>query len=135
MSEKGTGESNYHNLDALGNRLSILHGYDGSRLSNPVLNAPVDGAVFNFSQPVLFSWEAVTGAASYDLWFGKDQSNLKQFKTGIKDTQIMVELNHIVDSQPRYWKVIANNGHGISSASNNSTFSALDSDRDRKSVV
>ncbi|QJY38974.1 hypothetical protein HOO69_20730 [Vibrio europaeus] len=130
VSEKGTGESNYHNLDALGNRLSILHGYDGSRLSNPVLNAPVDGAVFNFSQPVLFSWEAVTGAASYDLWFGKDQSNLKQFKTGIKDTQIMVELNHIVDSQPRYWKVIANNGHGISSASNNSTFSALDSDSD-----
>jgi len=130
VAEKRDEKHNYHNLDALGNRLSVLYGSNGAHLSRPVLNEPANGAIFNFSQPILFSWEAVNGAVSYDLWFGKDLSNLKQFKTGIKESQIVVELNHIVDSQPRYWKVIANNGHGISSASNNSTFSALDSDRD-----
>ncbi|MEZ8101102.1 LamG-like jellyroll fold domain-containing protein [Vibrio bivalvicida] len=131
VSEKGAGENNSHNLDSLGNRLSVLYGSNGAHLSSPVLNEPANGAVFNFSQPILFSWEAVNGAVSYDLWFGKDLSNLKQFKTGIKESQIVVELNHIVDSKPRYWKVIARNGYGRSSASNVFTFSAIDSDNDQ----
>lgn len=48
VAEKRDEKHNYHNLDALGNRLSVLYGSNGAHLSRPVLNEPANGAIFNF---------------------------------------------------------------------------------------
>ncbi|EGQ8175086.1 LamG domain-containing protein [Vibrio vulnificus] len=131
VSEQHGEQDRYHSLDALGNRISISQRGFTSPLEAVVIVEPVNNAKLNLSQEIKLQWQPVDGAQSYDIWLGKAPEQLHQLKTGIRSASVYADFASVSDIQPRYWKVVANDGKGMSSSSPLYIFSALDSDSDQ----
>ncbi|ELX4209240.1 LamG domain-containing protein [Vibrio vulnificus] len=131
VSEQHGDQDRYHSLDALGNRISISQRGFTSPLEAVVIVEPVNNAKLNLSQEIKLQWQPVDGAQSYDIWLGKAPEQLHQLKTGIRSASVYADFASVSDIQPRYWKVVANDGKGMSSSSPLYIFSALDSDSDQ----
>lgn len=71
----------------------------------PTLTAPADGAVIASGNPVQFSWEAYTGAASYTLY-------LNNLQVANDITATSYTYNTTLQDGTYTWKVESNNGSG-----------------------
>jgi hypothetical protein len=79
----------------------------------PVLTKPADGAIFPYETPIVFTWNAITGASGYQIQFDTETAiNV----SGTSYTRsFSTQANHT-------WKVLAVNSAGNSSWSNTSKF-------------
>ena len=89
-------------------------GQEGTPPVAPTYTSPSNDAAGVTRNPVL-QWETVAGADSYDLYFGEgNTANLPLKQANITGTS--VSLSNLSDGIQYFWKVVAKNAYGDSSA-------------------
>ncbi len=93
--------------------------YTRSDQEAPHLTSPTDGAVLQQpNQPVRFAWDPVEGAVNYSLEISQDKNFIDPARTTTYSTgSTSITPNVLQPANTYYWRVTANLGGGINTAS------------------